>query len=103
FTDDSDAADRVDWNDIVAASGELTSALERALTGAGADFSSLFRAARLELADDYTFLAPISDRFQYENSVITLSAELPVTSFVSGLNVGLRRGDGRASTGVRAR
>jgi len=103
FTDDSEPAGRVDWGDVVKTSGELIGAVERALTGAGADFNSLFSAARLELADDYTFLDPISDRFQYANSVITLSEELPVTSFVTGLSEALRRVVDKAATGERAR
>ena len=48
--------DEIEWGAVVKASGELVGGVERALTGAGADFASLFNAARLELADDYTFL-----------------------------------------------
>ena len=43
--------------DLAAISGALIGAVERALAGGDADFAALFRAVRLELADDYIFLA----------------------------------------------
>lgn len=95
--------ERVDWGDVVKASGELIGAVERALTGTGADFASLFRAARLDLADDYTFLDPISERFQYSNSMVTVTDELPVNSYVTGLSEALRRVVDKVATGDRAR
>jgi hypothetical protein len=100
---DADPMDETEWTAVVKASGELVGAVERALTNVNADFASLFRAARIELADDYTFLDPMSGEFEYANSVVTLTHDLPANSFVSGLSEALRRVVGRIATGDRAR
>jgi hypothetical protein len=100
---DAEPIDEIEWGAVVKATGELIGGVERALTGAGADFASLFNTARLELADDYTFLDPMSDGFTYSNSVVTLNGELPANSFVAGLSEALRRVVDRVATGDRAR
>lgn len=100
---DAEPIDEIEWGAVVKATGELIGGVERALTGAGADFALLFNAARLELADDYTFLDPMSDGFTYSNSVITLNGELPANSLVAGLSEALRRVVDRVATGDRAR
>jgi hypothetical protein len=100
---DDTPMDEIEWNAVVKASGELIGGVERALTGVDADFISLFGAARLELADDYTFLDPMSDGFTYSNSVVTLTGELPANSYVAGLSEALRRVIDRVATGDRAR
>lgn len=103
FAGEGQPEERVDWGDVVKASGELIGAVERTLTGAGADFTLLFRAERLELADDYTFLDPISERFQYANSVVTLTDEFPINSYVTGLGETLRRVVDKVAIGDRSR
>jgi hypothetical protein len=95
--------DEIEWAAVLKASGELVGAVERALTGAGADFTSLFKAACLELADDYTFLDLMSGEFAYENSGVTLTAEIPAGSYASGLSEALRRVVNSVATGDRAR
>jgi len=95
--------DEAEWRAIVKASGELIGGVERALTSVDADFDSLFRAVRIELADDYTFLDPMSDGFQYENSAVILRSELPANSYVAGLSEALHRVVDRVATGERAR
>jgi hypothetical protein len=98
---DADLPDEIEWGALVKATGELIGAVERALTGA--DFASLFNTARLELADDYTFLDPMSDGFTYSNSVVTLNGEVPANSYVAGLSEALRRVVDRVATGDRTR
>ena len=93
----------VEWHDVVKVSGELIGGVERALNGANSDFTSLFRAARLELADDYTFLDPTSGGLEYSNSVATAREELPVSAYVAGLSEALRRVVDKIATGDRAR
>lgn len=95
--------DKAEWDAIVKATGELIGGVERALTSVDADFDSLFRTARIELADDYTFLDPMSDGLEYENAVVTLGAELPSDSYVAGLSEALRRVVDKVATGERAR
>lgn len=93
----------VEWQDVVRVSGELIGGVERAVNAANSDFTSLFRAARQELADDYTFLDPTSGSLEYSNSVAALREELPVNSYVAGLREALRRVVDKAATGDRAR
>ena len=93
--------DEIEWGAIVKASGELIGGVERALTGA--DFASLFKAARLELADDYTFLDPMTSEFSYANSVVTLTSAASDGSYVIGISEALRRVVDRVATGDYAR
>jgi hypothetical protein len=95
--------DETEWSAVVKASGELIGGVARALTSFEADFASLFGAARLELADDYTFLDPMSDAFTYSNSVVTLTGDPPANSYVAGLSEALRRVVDRVAAGDRAR
>ena len=99
----SEPEERIEWNDVVRVSGELIGAVERALSSAHADFPSLFKAARLELADDYTFLDPTSGSIEYSNSAVTAREELPISSYVAGLSEALRRVVDNVATGDRAR
>src|SRR6266481_7733111 len=95
--------DEIEWGAILKASGELIGGVERALNGAGANFASLFNAACLELADDYTFLDPMTGEFRYANSVVNLTAAVPDGSYVIGLSEALRRVVDRVATGDYAR
>lgn len=102
-TEQDDSEGTIDWSEVVKASGELIGSVERALNGTGADFSALFRATRLELADDYTFLDPMSNGFEYANSLVTVTHELPPHTYVAGLSEALRRVVEKVATGDRAR
>jgi hypothetical protein len=99
----AEAAPEADWNDLLRAGGELIGGVERALNGAGADFAALFGAARLQLADDYTFLDPLAGHLEYANSVVTSADEFPADIFVAGLSQALRRSIDEVATGVTAR
>jgi hypothetical protein len=95
--------DEIEWGAILKASGELVGGIERALNGTGADFQSLFNRARLDLADDYAFLDPMSGQFNYSNSVVTNNAEVPLGPYVIALTETLRRVVDGVATGDRAR
>lgn len=92
-----------DWPAILAASGELIGAIERGVSAAGEDFDSLFRAVRLELTDDYSFLDPMARTFEYSRGVVSLHVQMPVVDYVSGLSLALRRAVDRVAVGARAR
>ena len=92
-----------DWPSILAASGELIAAVERAVNATGENFSKLFNRERLQLADDYSFLDPMSRAFDYANGVASLNVELPVSVYASGLSEALRRSVDRVAVGDRAR
>jgi len=95
-----------DQNEFIAmtkVSGELIGAVERAVNGAGVNFADRFRSARVELADDYSFLDPTSNEFQYANSVVTLKDEPSPSAYVAGLSELLRRIVNKVAQGDRAR
>jgi hypothetical protein len=92
-----------DWPAILETTGELVGAIERGINATGGNFESQFGATRLELADDYSFLDPISRTFAYANGVASLSQKPTVSVFVSGLSEALRRTVDRAAVGDRAR
>ena len=95
-----------DQNELIAmtkVSGELIGAVERAVYGAGVDFADLLRSARVELADDYSFLDPTSNEFQYANSIVTLKDEPSPSAYVAGLSELLRRIVNKVAEGDRAR
>ncbi|HXI25228.1 MAG TPA: hypothetical protein VNG71_15295 [Pyrinomonadaceae bacterium] len=92
-----------DWPSILAASGELIAAVERAVNAAGENFGNLFNRVRLQLADDYSFLDPMSRAFDYTNGVASLNVELAVNVYASGLSEALRRSVDRVAVGDRAR
>ena len=91
-----------EWADLVEISAELIAAVERAATGVGADFSSIFKTVRLELADDYTFLDPSQNRFDYANARIRINAKPGAGPYVAGLSESLRRVVDKIANGERA-
>jgi hypothetical protein len=92
-----------DWPSILAASGELIAAVERAVNAAGENFGNLFNRVRLQLADDYSFLDPMSRAFDYANGIASLNVELAVSVYASGLSEALRRSVDRVAVGDRTR
>jgi len=92
-----------DWPAILKATGELIAGIENGISASGADFDALFRAARVEFADDYSFLDPFSETFVYQNGVATLSQEMSVKIFSSGLSQVLGLTVDRAAAGERER
>jgi hypothetical protein len=86
-----DPAAEVSWEDLLNAGGKVIRAVERAAQQLGADFAATFRAARIELGDDYPFLDPTSNHLRYADGVITLSEQTAGNVFVTGLSECLRR------------
>ncbi len=91
-----------DWADLVEISGQLIAAVERAATGVGADFASIFKTVRLELADDYTFLDPSVNRFDYANSSVKITAKPGAGPYVAAISESLRRVVDKIANGERA-
>jgi hypothetical protein len=79
------------WNELLRLSGDLIAAVERATLSFGADFAAMFRAARLELADDFSFLDPASQRLQYAHGVVRMSVQPPMNTYLSSISETLRR------------
>ena len=99
--DVSTADEESDWLDLVRLSGELIATVERAALSAGADFASIFRAVRLEMADDYSFLDPSVGRFEYGNGTVHLRARPSVSAYVASISEAMRRVVDRMAVGPR--
>jgi hypothetical protein len=92
-----------EWSESVQVSGELIAGVERAATSLGADFASLFREARISLADDYAFLDPMAGQLRYENSSVTFNGDSQPQGYVAGVSEALRRVVDQIATGERER
>jgi hypothetical protein len=95
--------EQVAWREVSGLSGELIAAVERAALSFGADFNSLFGAVRLELADDFPFLDPSAQRFQYALGTVRVSVEPEVKAYLSGISETLRRVVDRLVSSQRGR
>jgi hypothetical protein len=91
--------DAADWLELVRLSGELIATIERAALSARFDFNAIFRAVRLGLADDYSFLDPATGRFEYGNGEVHLHAKPAENAYVSGVSEALRRVVNKISAG----
>lgn len=94
--------EEMDWDELVRLSGELIATVERAALSTGVNFTTLFRAVRLGLADDYSFLDPGTGRFEYGNGTAQLRAKPTAKAYVSGVGEALRAVVNKISTGPRA-
>src|SRR5882762_4430338 len=85
------AEETIDWADLLDAGGQVVGAVERAVESIGADFESSFRAARIQVGDDYPFLDPTGNGLSYADKTIILNGQPSVNAFVTGLSECLRR------------
>jgi hypothetical protein len=90
-----------EWRDLLGASGEVIAAVERAALSVQADFAGVFRAARLELADDFSFLDPSTRRFEYAHAAVRLHTRPGLKAYVAGLSECLRRVVDKIAKGER--
>jgi len=81
----------VDWSDLLDSAGKVIGAVERAVKSSGADFESSFRAACIQLGDDYPFLDPTGNGLSYAAKRVTLDYQPASNVFVNGLTECLRR------------
>ncbi len=85
------STEEAEWSDLLRVSGELIAAVESAMQAAGENFAASFRAVRLEMADDYTFLDPSEERFEYSNGAVRLNTKINANAYASGVSECLRR------------
>ncbi len=93
----------IDWADLLDAGGQVVGAVERAVESIGADFESSFRAARIQVGDDYPFLDPTGNGLNYEDNTIILNGQPSVNAFVTGLSECLRRLTNKLAIGKESR
>lgn len=81
-----------EWHELLGLSGELIAAVERAALSVDADFMTLFRGAKLELSDDYPFLDPLTECFEYgTGGVVRIHARPSPDFYVASICECLRR------------
>jgi hypothetical protein len=91
-----------EWQDLLRVSGEMIAAIERAALSGQADFDGIFRAARLDLADDFPFLDPSARNFEYAHAAVHLHTKPGMKAYVTGLCECLRRVVQKVATGGQA-
>jgi hypothetical protein len=74
-----------DLSNLIAASSEVISAVERSFETSGVSFEELFYLARVEIGDDYPFLDPTVGGFEYTNSKVNLQTNLGPSTYVQGV------------------
>jgi len=95
------SAEEMERRELLQLSGEVIAAVERAATLAGHDFVAAFRAARTEVADDYTFLDPLTGHFEYVgDGAVNLRVKTGTTLYIAGVSEALRRAVARMGTGA---
>ncbi len=81
----------IDWPELLAASGELISAVERAVQSINEEFTTHFRSVLIAIGDDYPFLDPTAGVFQYADASAQLREYPAAGAYISGLTESLRR------------
>lgn len=81
----------IEWEELLATSGDLISAVERAVRSIDEDFAAHLRAALVAIGDDYAFLDPTAGVFQYTDAKVQLGHYPDVAAYILGLTEGLRR------------
>lgn len=79
-----------DWDELLAASGELIAAVERAVQSINEDFAAHFRSALIAIGDDYPFLDPTAGGFQYAAAKVQMRERPAASAYVSSLTESLR-------------
>ena len=86
-----------EWHRLLTSSGALIGALERAIESTGKAFDDVFRHARMSLGDDYPFLDPTLNDFEYDRGRVDLRSNTAMNSYVSGLCECLRQAVNQAA------
>jgi hypothetical protein len=98
----------IGWDTLLAASGELIAAVERAAQSVNGNFGAHFHSVLIAMGDDYPFLDPTAGTFQYDDGKVKLDERPAASDFISSLTEGLSRivsklAGGKAGTGFRER
>ena len=101
-SDEVVSSDEQEWRELIRLSGELMAAVERASETVTTDFESMFRGARLELSDDYPFLDPLTECFEYlHGGVVRFHARPGPDAYNASICECLRRVVSKLATGER--
>lgn len=79
------------WPDLLRLSGEMIAGVERAALSFRADFAAAFRASRIELAEDFSFLDPAAQQLEYALGTVRMTVQPGVSTYISSISECLRR------------
>jgi hypothetical protein len=79
------------WNEFLALTGELLTAVDESLARENLDFTAAFQKACAEISADYPFLDPNSQIFAYKKGAIEMREHVNVKVFAAAINEALRR------------
>jgi hypothetical protein len=101
--DESVEPKEIAWPDLLRLSGDLIAGVERAAMSFGADFATMFRAARIELADDFSFLDPAAQQLEYVHGSVRMNVQPGVNTYISSISECLRRVVDKLAAPARSR
>ncbi len=80
-----------DWTTLLKLTVELVGVIDRSLANHGLNFAAAFRKARTEISDDFPFMNPSAQIFDYENGRITMTKQVNETIFVASIIESVKR------------
>ncbi len=80
-----------DWQTVLKLTVELLAVVDKSLAQAKLDFAAAFRKSRTEIAEDYPFLNPASNIFDYKNGKIKMTEQVNSNVFTVSIIEALRR------------
>lgn len=80
-----------DWQLLINLTGELLGTIDKTLAAANLNFSAAFLKVRTEISDDYPFLNPQANIFEYENGKIVIREQTSAKLFTASILEALRR------------
>lgn len=80
-----------DWQTLLGLTGELLSTIDKALAEANLDFKLAFAKVRSEISDDYPFLKPSGNIFEYDSGKVVMHTQVNSKVFVTSINESLKR------------
>ncbi len=80
-----------DWTMILNLTVEILSVIDKTLAKSKLDFSAAFRKARTEIADDYPFMNPSADKFDYAKGKIKMKEKVNEKFFIASITEAISR------------
>lgn len=80
-----------DWQTLLKLTVEILEVVDNSLSTHDLDFAAAFRKARTEIADDYPFMNPSSNIFDYQDGRIRMTDQVNHTVFIRSIVESLKR------------
>jgi len=80
-----------DWQTLLKLTVEILIVIDKSLAQSNLDFSAAFRKARAEIADDYPFLNPDSEKFDYQQGKVKMTEKMNPKIFIASITEAVRR------------